>query len=126
MDDPSPVVGEHDEDEEDAQARGGDGADIEGDQVPDVVGEDRPPGLGRRGMLGLESLAGPEPALSDGMEHVSAKRVRTPTSGRESRVRRGLNFLKDESQKMAVLLRAWKGWPRIVEGSGFNFLRRHR
>ena len=38
-------------------------------------------------MLGLESLAGPEPALSDGMEHVSAKRVRTPTSGRESRVR---------------------------------------
>jgi hypothetical protein len=38
-------------------------------------------------MLGLESLAGLEPALSDGMEHVSAKRVRTPTSGRESRVR---------------------------------------
>ena len=87
MDDPSPVVGEHDEDEEDAQARGGVGADIEGDQVPDVVGEERPPGLGRRGMLGLESLAGPEPALSDGMEHVSAKRVRTPTSGRESRVK---------------------------------------
>jgi len=49
VDDPSPVVGEHDEDEKDAQARGGDGADIEGDQVPDVIGAEGPPGLGRRG-----------------------------------------------------------------------------
>ena len=34
------MVGEHDQDEEHAQARGGDGEDIEGDEVPDLVGED--------------------------------------------------------------------------------------
>jgi hypothetical protein len=48
--DPPAIVGEDDQDEEDAQARGGDGEEIEGDQVPDVVGEERPPGLGRRGV----------------------------------------------------------------------------
>ena len=45
--------GEHDEDKEHPQARGGDREDIEGDQVPDVVGEERPPGLGRRGVQSL-------------------------------------------------------------------------
>src|SRR6516162_2234865 len=44
------MVGEHDEDKEHPQARGGDREDIEGDQVPDVVAEERPPGLGRRGL----------------------------------------------------------------------------
>jgi hypothetical protein len=39
---------EHDEDEEHPQARGGDREEIDGDQVPDMVGEERPPGLGRR------------------------------------------------------------------------------
>ena len=50
VDDPSSVVGEHDEDEEYPQARRGDCEEVDGDQVPDVVGEERPPGLGRRGL----------------------------------------------------------------------------
>jgi hypothetical protein len=42
------VVGEHDEDEEDAQAGGGHGEEIDRDQVPGMVGEERPPSLGGR------------------------------------------------------------------------------
>ena len=37
------MVSEHDENEEHAQARGGHGEEIEGDQVPDMVGEESPP-----------------------------------------------------------------------------------
>jgi hypothetical protein len=43
------MVGKHDEDEEDAEASGGHGEEIDGDQVPDMVGEERPPGLRRLG-----------------------------------------------------------------------------
>ena len=49
VDDAPAVVGEHDEDEEDAQAGGGHGEEVDGDQVADVVGEERPPGLRGRG-----------------------------------------------------------------------------
>jgi hypothetical protein len=35
------VVSEHDENEEDAQARGGDREEVEGDQVLDVIGQER-------------------------------------------------------------------------------------
>jgi hypothetical protein len=35
-------MGEHDEDEEHAQARGWNREEIDGDQVPDVIGEERP------------------------------------------------------------------------------------
>jgi hypothetical protein len=48
VDDTSSIVGEHDEDEEYPQARGGHCEEIDGDQVPDVVGEERPPALGGR------------------------------------------------------------------------------
>ncbi len=48
VDDAPAVVSEHDENEEHAQARGGHREEIEGDQVPHMVGEERPPGLGRR------------------------------------------------------------------------------
>jgi len=41
------VVGEHDEDEEHPQAGAGDGEEVDGNQVPDVVGEEGSPGLGR-------------------------------------------------------------------------------
>jgi hypothetical protein len=49
MDDAAAIVSEHEENEEDAQARGGNGEEIEGDQIQDMVGEERPPSLGRRG-----------------------------------------------------------------------------
>jgi len=45
VDDPSAVMGEDDEDEEDAEASGGHGEEVDGDQVADMVGEERPPGL---------------------------------------------------------------------------------
>jgi hypothetical protein len=40
VEDAPPVVGEHDEDEQDAQARGGDGEEIDRDEVPDVIGQE--------------------------------------------------------------------------------------
>jgi hypothetical protein len=49
VDDPPAMVGKHDEDEQDAQARGGHGEEIDGNQVSDMVGEERPPGLRRLG-----------------------------------------------------------------------------
>jgi hypothetical protein len=39
------MVGEDDEDEEDAQVRGGNGEEVDRDEVPDMVGEERSPGL---------------------------------------------------------------------------------
>src|SRR4030095_10893284 len=45
MDHPPAVAGEDDEDEEDAEASSGYGKEVDGDQVSDVVGEERPPGL---------------------------------------------------------------------------------
>jgi len=43
------MVGEHDEDEEDAEPRGWHGEEVDRDQVPDVIGQKRPPGLRGRG-----------------------------------------------------------------------------
>jgi hypothetical protein len=49
VDDPPAMVGQHDEDEQDAQERGGQGEEIDGDQIADVVREEGPPGLRRVG-----------------------------------------------------------------------------
>ena len=52
VDDASAMVSEHDEDEEHPQACGGDREEIEGNQVPDVIGQERAPRLrGRRATL---------------------------------------------------------------------------
>jgi hypothetical protein len=54
--DATAMVGKHDEDEEDTQAEGGNGEEIDGDQVPDVIdraalqsGCERPSRSGRCG-----------------------------------------------------------------------------
>jgi hypothetical protein len=63
VDDPPVVVGEDDEDEQDAEASGGHGEEVDGDQVADMVGEERPSGL-----RGLGAPLGHEPgdgALGD-------------------------------------------------------------
>jgi hypothetical protein len=53
VEDPTPMVGEDDQDEEHTQVSGGDGEEVDRDQVPDVIGEKRSPGLRRRcAMLG--------------------------------------------------------------------------
>ena len=63
VEDPAAVVSEHDEDEEDAEARGGHGEKVDRDHVADVVGEERPPGL--RGLgAALRNEAG-DGALGD-------------------------------------------------------------
>src|SRR5262245_17974819 len=49
VEDPTPMVGEDDEDEEHTQASGGNGEEVDGNQVLDVVREERSPGLRRRG-----------------------------------------------------------------------------
>ena len=48
VDDAPPMVSEHDEDEEDAPPRSGHGEEVDRDQVADMVGEERAPGLRRR------------------------------------------------------------------------------
>jgi hypothetical protein len=63
-DDAPTTVGEHDENEEDAQVRGGDGEEINGDEVPDVIGQERPPCLRRRGAPPFRQQTG-HGALSD-------------------------------------------------------------
>jgi hypothetical protein len=61
VDDPSAMMGEHDENEEHAQARGGDREEVERDEVADMVGEERP----RLPPPGPDSgQAGPEQAVS--------------------------------------------------------------
>jgi hypothetical protein len=57
VDDAPAMVSEHDEDEEHPQACGGYREEIEGDQVRDVVGEKRAPGL-RRGCAPLRHQPG--------------------------------------------------------------------
>ena len=63
VDDPTTVVGEDDEDEQDTETGGGHGEEVDRDQVRDIVGEERAPGL-----RGLEAPLRHEPgdgALGD-------------------------------------------------------------
>src|SRR3989454_2509960 len=48
VEDAPAVVGEHDEDEQNAQARGGNSEEIDGDEIPDVIGQEGAPRLRRR------------------------------------------------------------------------------
>ncbi len=48
MDDSSAMMSEHDENEEYTQACRGNREEIEGDEISDMVGEERPPSLGWR------------------------------------------------------------------------------
>src|SRR5262245_36929525 len=50
VDDPPAMVREHDENVENAQARGGHREEIDRNQVPDMVDEERPPDLGWWGL----------------------------------------------------------------------------
>ena len=45
MDNPAAMMNEHDENEEDAQAYGGNREEVEGDEISDMVVEERPPGM---------------------------------------------------------------------------------
>jgi len=52
VEDAAALVGQHDEDEEDVQVSGGNGEEVDRDEVADMVGEERSPGL-RRGWAAL-------------------------------------------------------------------------
>jgi hypothetical protein len=85
VDDSPTVVGEDDEDEEDAQARGGHGEEVNRDQVADVVSKERPPGL-RGAEAALRHEAG-HGALGDGdaeFQKLAVDARRTPQGIRRS------------------------------------------
>ncbi len=48
VEDAPAVVREHDEDEQNAQARAGNSEEIDGDQIREVIGQERAPSLRRR------------------------------------------------------------------------------
>jgi hypothetical protein len=48
VEDASAIVGQHDEDEQNAQARGGNSEEIDGNEIPDMIGQERAPRLRRR------------------------------------------------------------------------------
>jgi hypothetical protein len=59
VDDAPAVMGKHNENEQDTETSGGHGEEVDRDQVEDVVGEERPPGLrglGRRFGMKREML----------------------------------------------------------------------
>jgi hypothetical protein len=100
VDDAPPTVGEYDEDEEDTQARSGDCEEIEGDQSPDVVGEERPPALGRRGLpLREEPGDGPLGYLDPQLLQLAMDSGRAPE-------RIGCGHVDDKGLDLGV-----DGWP---------------
>jgi hypothetical protein len=73
------VVSEDDENEQDPKARGGHGEEVDGDQVADVVGEERPPGLRGLGVaLRHESGDGTLGDVDAKLEELSVDARRTP------------------------------------------------
>jgi hypothetical protein len=79
VDDPPAVVGEDNKDEEDAEASGGDGKEIDRDQVADVIREERPPGLrGLRRTLGHEAGDGAFGDVDAELEQLAVDARRSP------------------------------------------------
>ena len=96
VDDAPAVVSEHDENKEDAQARGWHREEIEGDQIADMVGEERPPGLRRQGApLRYEPRDG---ALGD----VEPQPEKFPVNSRGAPQRIGRSHPCDESLDLNI------------------------
>src|SRR3989441_11532809 len=97
------IVGEHNEDEEHPQASGRDREEIEGDQVPDVIGQERSPALrGRRAPLR-------EQAGDGALGHVDAElqELAVDSGGTPQGIRHG--HLCDKGLDLRV---DWRGGPR--------------
>jgi hypothetical protein len=79
VDDPPAVVSEHDENEEDSEAGGGHRKEVNRDDVSDVVGEERPPGLRGLGTtLGHEAGDGALGDVDAELEELPVDARRTP------------------------------------------------
>ena len=100
QDDAPAMVSEHNEYEEDAQARRGHREEIEGDHIPEVVGEERSPGL-RRPRTPLRHQPG-DGALGDADAELQEFAV--DSRGTPEGVRRGHS--DDQSLDLSVNLRA--------------------
>src|SRR5207249_9133618 len=100
VEDAPAVVGKHDEDEQNAQARGGNREEIDGDEVPDVIGQERAPRLRRRGAT-LREQAG-DGALSD----VDSQLLQFAMDSRCAPERIGLSHSSDEGPDLAAYTRA--------------------
>ena len=93
------MVSERDEDEEDAEPSGGHGEEVERDQVPDVIGQERAPRLQRR-RTALREQAG-DGALSD----VNSQLLQFAVDSRRSPERIGLSHSYDEGPDLAAYTR---------------------
>ena len=79
MDDAPAVVGKHDENEQDTEANGGHGEEVDRDEVADAIGEERPPGLrGLRATLWHEAGDGPLGDVDAELEKLAVDARRTP------------------------------------------------
>ena len=110
VEDPTPMVSKDDQDEEHPQARGGNGEEVDGDQVLDMVGEERSPGLGRRwAPLGDQPGDGALRHLDPKLEELSMD------SGRAPQRISGSHF-SDEGHDLGVDRRAAPGGPAREPG----------
>jgi hypothetical protein len=106
MDDSSAMMSEHDENKQHAELGGGNREEIEGDEIPDMVGEERPPSLGwwcapRRHQPGNGALREVEAEL----EELSMDAWRTSEGIR-------VGHAPDQSLDLCVDGRAISGGPR--------------
>jgi hypothetical protein len=103
VDDPSAMVSEHDKNEEHAQACGGDGEEVEGDEVSHMVVKERPPGL-RRPRAPLRHEPG-DGAL--GNVNAELEELSVDTRGAPQGIRRG--HFPDEGRDLDIDRRAASG-----------------
>ena len=105
VEDAPAVVGEHDEDEQDAQTGGGNCEEVDRDEVANMVGEERAPSL-RGGWAALRHEPG------DGtLGHVDAKlqELTMDSRGAPERVRSGHSY--DKALDLSIDRRAAHGGP---------------
>ena len=105
VEDAPAIVSEHEKDEQDAQARGRNGEEIEGDQIRDVIGKERAPGLrGRCAALRDEPGDG-------ALGHVEAELQELPMDSRSAPERIGRGHSCDKGRDLRVDRRAASGGP---------------
>ena len=105
MDDLSAMMNEHDQNEEDAQAYGGNREEVEGDEISDMVVEERPPGLGwRSAPLRHQPGHGSLGHVDAELEELGMDTWRTP-----ERIRRGHS--PDQGFDLGIDRRAAAGGP---------------
>src|SRR5438093_13323370 len=112
VEDAPAIVSEHDEDEQDAQARGRNGEEIEGDQIRDVIGKERAPGLrGRCAALRDEPGDG-------ALGHVEAELQELPMDSLSASVRNSRGHSCDKSSDHRVDRSGTWGVPTAAFGPG--------